>query len=124
MAIGSVGRLSESLPFVARAADGSLNLKRFLTHLHADTARELNRIDGCEGRKVWYNFWDTKLTYQASYLARLNYVHQNPVRHGLVTIANQYAWCSAAWFERVASPAAVKTVYGVKIDALRIDDDY
>ena len=38
------------------------DLNRLVVHLHADTARELNRIDQCEGRKVWYNFWDTKLT--------------------------------------------------------------
>ncbi len=109
--------------FVARAEESGADLKRMLTDLHADTARELNRMDHCEGRKVWYNFWDTRLTYQASYLARLNYVHQNPVRHGLVAVANQYAWCSAAWFERTATRATVKTVYAVKIDALKIDDD-
>ena len=54
--------------FVARSEDGAVNLKRFVIHLHADTARELNRMDQAEGRKVWYNFWDTKLTYQAAYL--------------------------------------------------------
>jgi hypothetical protein len=59
-----------------------------------------------------------------SNLARLNYVHQNPVKHGLVPVANQYPWCSASWFERTASPAAIKTIYGFKIDKLRIDDDY
>ncbi|HEV2884687.1 MAG TPA: hypothetical protein VGW36_07500 [Pyrinomonadaceae bacterium] len=76
------------------------------------------------GREVWYNFWDKKLTYERSYLARLNYVHQNPVKHGLVNVANQYAWCSASWFERTASPAAIKTIYRFKTDRLRIDDDY
>ena len=90
----------------------------------SESARELNQLDQCLGRKVWYNFWDTKLTYERSYLARLNYVHQNAVRHGLVPVANQYPWCSAAWFERTASPAAVKTIYGFKIDRLNVDDDY
>jgi putative transposase len=66
----------------------------------------------------------TKLTFERSYLARLNYVHQNPVKHGLVKVANQYPWCSAAWFERTASPAAVKTIYSFKTDKLKIDDDY
>jgi putative transposase len=73
---------------------------------------------------VWFNFWDTKLTYERSYLARLNYVHQNPVRHGLVAKASQYRWCSAAWFERVTPPAMVKTIYGFKIDKLNIHDDF
>ena len=95
-----------------------------LSHLHTTTAIELNQLDEVNGRRVWYNFWDTKLTYERSYLARLNYVHQNPVKHGLVPVANQYPWCSASWFERTASPAAIKTIYGFKIDKLRIEDDY
>jgi hypothetical protein len=36
---------------------------------------------------------------EKSWLARLNYVHQNAVKHGLVPIAHQYPWCSAPWFE-------------------------
>ena len=99
-------------------------MKKFLQHLHSNTARQVNQLDDSAGRKVWHNFWDTKLTYERSYLARLNYVHQNAVKHGLVRVANQYPWCSAAWFERTASPAAIKTIYGFKIDKLNIDDDY
>jgi len=81
-------------------------------------------MDDKIGRSVWFNFWDTKLTYERSYLTRLNYVHQNPVKHGLVNVAHQYRWSSAAWFERTAPPAMVKTVYGFKIDKLNIADDY
>ena len=110
--------------FVARSNNDSASLKRLLKHLHADSARELNRVDDRIGRRVWFNFWDTKLTYERSYLARLNYVHQNPVKHGLVAKANQYRWCSAAWFERVAPPAMVKTIYGFKTDKLNIHDDF
>ena len=110
--------------FVARNNDDSAVLKKFLKHLHADTARELNRLDQKAGRTVWFNFWDTKLTYEKSYLARLAYVHQNPVKHGLVRLANQYQWCSAAWFERTASLAMVKTIYGFKFDKLNVQDDF
>jgi putative transposase len=110
--------------FVARGNHESADLKRFLIHFHADTARELNRADNRVGRTVWFNFWDTKLTYERSYLARLNYVHQNPVKHGLVVKANQYRWCSAAWFERVTQPAMVRTIYGFKTDKLNIHDDF
>src|SRR5437588_2532740 len=110
--------------FVGRQRGESASLKKFLKHLHADSARTLNRLDEKIGRVVWFNFWDTKLTYQRSYLARLNYVHQNPVKHGLVVMANQYRWCSAAWFERTVSPATVKTIYGFKTNKLRIQDDF
>ncbi len=95
-----------------------------LTHLHADTAREINKCDGVTDRQVWFNFWDTELTYEKSYLARLNYVHQNPVKHGLVPVANQYRWCSAAWFEQTATPSQVSTIYGFKTDQLKVVDDF
>jgi putative transposase len=110
--------------FVARGAPDSTPMRAFLRELHSRSAIELNRLDGVEGRTVWFNFWDTKLTYQYSYLARLNYVHQNAVKHGLATVANQYPWCSAAWFERTASPAQVKTIYAFKVDQVKVQDDF
>jgi putative transposase len=64
------------------------------------------------------------LTFEKSYLARLNYVHQNAVKHGLVRIANQYPWCSAAWFERTATPAQVETIYSFKTDKVRVFDEF
>jgi putative transposase len=109
---------------VVRGAPDSAPLREFLRELHSRSAIELNRMDGLEGRTVWYNFRDTRLTYQYSYLARLNYVHRNAVRHGLVPVANQYPWCSAAWFERTASPAQVKTIYAFKIDQVKVEDDF
>jgi len=110
--------------FVARGNQQSENLGALIQQLHYDTASEVNRHDHQPGRQVWYNFWDTKLTHHYSYLARLNYVHQNAVKHGLVPVANQYRWCSAAWFERTASPAQVKTIYSFKTDKVNVYDDF
>jgi putative transposase len=109
---------------VTRGHPDSRNLGEFLHDLHGVSARELNKLDRVSERKVWFNFRDTKLTIQYSYLARLNYVHQNAVKHKLVAVANQYPWCSAAWFERVASTAQVKTIYGFKIDRVKVEDDF
>ena len=81
-------------------------------------------MDGVKGRRIWFNFHETRLTFQHSYLVRLNYVHQNAVKHKLVSVANQYPWCSAAWFERVAAPAQVKTIYAFKIDRAKVEDDF
>jgi hypothetical protein len=83
-----------------------------------------NRLDKTSGRKVWHNFWDTRLTYQKSYLARLNYVHRNAVKHGLVLVANQYRWCSVRWFEGVAAPVLVRSIYRFSTDALTVNDDF
>ena len=110
--------------FVAQGMPDARSLRAALTALHSTTAREVNRLDATPDRKVWHNYWDTQLTYEKSYLARLNYVHQNPVKHGLVLVANQYPWCSAAWFERTASAAQVKTIYSFRTDQVHISDDF
>ena len=109
---------------IARSELNAARLDIYLKHLHSKSAIDVNLEDRAHGRQVWYNFWETRLTYERSYLARLNYVHQNAVKHGLVRVASQYEWCSAAWFERSASPAAVKTIYSFKTDKLKVHDDY
>ena len=110
--------------FVAHALPGCEELKVLLTRLHGETSTEMNRLDNALGRQVWFNFWDTQLTFEKSYLARLNYVHQNAVKHGLVKVANVFPWCSAAWFERTATPAQVHTIYSFKTEKVNVVDDY
>jgi len=110
--------------FVGRSLVNAESLKQFITHLHADTARAVNKLDDTPSRKVWHNFWDTRLSFERSYLARLNYVHQNPVHHNLVPVANQYRWCSAAWFERTCTRTTVKMIYSFRSDKLKLPDDF
>jgi len=108
----------------ANVPDGASTLAKFVGHFHSRSAAWLNRRDGMPGRKVWHNYFETRLTHQKSYLARLNYVHQNAVRHGLVPVAAQYPWCSAGWFERVATNAQIRTIYGLPVDRVKIDDEF
>jgi putative transposase len=110
--------------FVGHARPGCESLKEWLSELHRQTAARVNQLDGRDGRRVWYNYWETELTFETSYFARLNYVHQNPVKHGLVSVANQYRWCSAAWFERTASPTQVRTIYAFKTDQVTVRDEF
>jgi putative transposase len=110
--------------FVAHTTGAENQLATLLACLHAESAEEINRQDRTPGRQGWFNYWDTQLTYEKSYLARLNYVHQNAVKHGLARQGRDYPWCSAAWFERVATRAQVKTIYGFKIDRVKVADDY
>ena len=110
--------------FVAHTNGTPNQLRNLITQLHYDTAEAINRQNGVPGRQVWFNYWDTQLTFEKSYFARLNYVHQNAVKHGIVRQANKYRWCSAAWLERTATRAQLKTIYGFKIDRVKIDDDY
>jgi len=110
--------------FIARPNGDPRTMRRFVSKLHMTTAKTLNLEDGTPGRRVWYQYWDSCITFKRSYLARLNYVNQNPVHHGVELIATAYRWCSAAWFERVASPAFVKTVKGFETGRIRVNDDF
>jgi putative transposase len=109
---------------VASFEETNTSHRDFVRHLHRELAMRLNRIEVSRGRRVMYEFWDTHLTFEKSWLARLNYVHQNPVKHGLVPVANQYPWCSAPWFETNARPAFVKSVYSFKSDWINVPDDF
>jgi putative transposase len=106
-------------------ADGSGDaLHRLLTELHSRQSIICNERDNAKGRKVWYQFRDTELTFERSWLARLRYTHENAVRHGLVRVATEYPWCSASWFERNASAAFLRSVQSFKIDRLHVHDDF
>lgn len=98
------------------------SLPKMLGKLHMITARQFNLWDARPGRKIWFQFWDSHITFERSYLARLNYVHYNPVRHGVVGNAETYPWCSASWFASNAPAAFVKTVQSFKSD--KLPDDF
>ena len=110
--------------FVALSPDAVSTLSRMLGHIHTLTARELNREDNTPGRKVWFQYWDTHLTYQASYMARLKYVHYNPVRHNLARAAEDYPWCSAGWLAEHARPSFVRSILSFKTDRIVIHDEF
>ena len=95
-----------------------------LSRFHSISAIELNRLDRTKGRRVWYQFFDKTLTIEASWLARLRYTNENAVHHGLVDRATDYKWCSAAHFEQNISRAFNETLRRIRLDAVRIYDDF
>jgi REP-associated tyrosine transposase len=109
--------------FVAGTAHPE-RLRKLLQELHSVTARAVNALDGQPGRRVWFQYWDTQITNQRSYLARLHYVHENAVRHGVAKRSANYPWCSASWFERRADPAFRKTVLGFPCDRVSVPDAF
>jgi putative transposase len=68
--------------------------------------------------RIEYRFWaqgggyDRNVTEPKTALASLEYIHNNPVRRGLVKSAQDWPWSSAAWY---AGEENVK----LRIDALR-----
>lgn len=99
-------------------------VRAMLGRFHSDAAKVLNRRDATQGRRVWFQYWDKTLTFEASWLARLRYTHENAVHHGLVRVATNYPWCSASWFERTGERGFVKTVQRMKIDKVKVYDPF
>jgi putative transposase len=96
----------------------------FVQRLHAKTGAFLNDVDKTAGRRVWFQYWDSKITFERSYYARLNYVHRNAVHHGIVKVAARYPWCSAGWFEREAERSFRDTVLRFRSDSVNVVDDF
>jgi len=110
--------------FIAQSTNGKENLDQMLQSLHSKTAIELNELDGTPRRQVWWNYYDTCLSYQKNYLARLHYVHRNPEKHGVVKRAEDYPWCSMGWFVQEAGAPFRNSVFSFKIDKLNVYDDF
>lgn len=110
--------------WVGVAPEDATMLRTFVSHLHTATASAINKLDQATGRKVWFQYWDTCLTSEKSYLARLNYVHNNAVHHQVVPVAEQYEFCSAKWFAANADSIFRRKVASFRHDHLNFLDDF
>jgi putative transposase len=110
--------------FVARASSDPAALRAMIQALHSRSAIGLNAMNEEHRQRVWYQYWDSCITYERSYFARLNYVHTNPVKHGIVANAGDYPWCSMAWFLRNADENHRRSVLAACSDGISIRDDF
>ena len=110
--------------FIAFSPDDPEKLKKMLQLLHYETASEINKMDGCPGRMVWYNSWDSHITFRQSYMARLNYVHNNPVKHKIVKDAEEYPYCSAHWFRSTADKSFYHSINRFDTSSVNVYDDF
>ena len=74
-------------------------LKVVFQRVHGRTAFEWNREENVIGRKVWYRYSDRAIRSERHYNTTLNYIHFNPVKHGLVDSPYDWAWSSVHWYE-------------------------
>jgi len=104
-------------------AEETADIPTYIRKLHSKSSHEFNESDRISGRKVWYQYRDTYLRDEKSYLARVNYIHQNAVKHGIVRVAENYRWSSARVFEELVGKAFAEQVRRLKTDKLDIPDD-
>ncbi len=116
--------LNSHYHFMGQAPEDSSTLTKLLQQVHSITAIQFNRWDNAQGRQVWQNYWDTCITYEKSYLTRLRYVHENPVKHGVVENAGDYPFCSYRWFIERGDDDLIEQVLNQPIDKVNVFDDF
>lgn len=110
--------------FVGKSPDIEGACETLAKSVHKTSASWLNAQQGQIGRRVWYSYRQTLLTYEKSYMARLSYVHRNAVHHGLVDRPEDYRFCSARWLLQNATPAFSRTLMEFPIDRVNVEDDF
>ena len=66
--------------------------------IHGRSSFEWNQEDKLRGRKVWYRYSDRFIRSERHYYTTLNYIHYNPVKHGLVASPYDWQWSSVNWY--------------------------
>ena len=91
----------------------------------------INHVDGALTRskqtikgKIFYNYFDTCITYEKSYFARLNYIWYNPVKHGYVESPEKYVFGSYYYRYQEESETMKRQIKKYPFGNLKINDDF
>jgi putative transposase len=88
------------------SADPGKSIDKFVASYHKFTATKWNKEDGQIGRPVWWNYFDTCIKDKREFFTKLNYIHWNPVKHGLVKRPEDYPYSSYHDFTKHKSAKA------------------
>ncbi len=75
-------------------------LSQLVRQLHGRSSREINLHDKAQGRQIWHNYWDTRVRSESDLWVHVNYVHNNPVKHGYVKDLGAWKFSSYAYYRR------------------------
>lgn len=85
-------------------------INEFLTALgkfHGSSSHRWNGEDDIRGRKVWFRAVERSMRSERHFYATLNYVHNNPVKHGYVKKWQDWPYSSATeYLEKVGREKA------------------
>ena len=73
-------------------------LRELFRLVHGRSSYEWNKEDNTPGRKNWFRYTDRMIRSERHYNSTLNYIHFNPVKHGLVSSPYDWQWSSVHWY--------------------------
>jgi putative transposase len=99
-------------------------LSKIISELHRYTSLRVNQLESKTGRKVWWNYWDTCISYERSYFARMNYIHFNPVKHGYVDSPENWFFSSYQEFYNLNPLELERIEKEYQFDKVKVKDDF
>ena len=98
-----------------------LSVSRVLYDIKKSAARKIHKIRGTEGPLWQHQFWDRFIRNAQEFHERLEYMHMNPVRKGLVTQPEEWRWSSHCNFSPNKS---IVNHCPIQIDFIQLPQDY
>ena len=118
--------LNNHYHLIVEAPGNAETLSGIMRDIHKFTAMWIkkNIISTKNVEKIWWNYWDTCLTFENSYNARLNYLWFNPVKHGLVDKPED--WKFGSYYYRFKEePEYLKEMkHKYPFDRVKVFDDF
>lgn len=103
------------------ATQHPLTISGVLQDIKRVSSLKINRLRTTRGSRWQHQFWDRFVRHSKEFAERLEYMHYNPVRKGLVEHPEQWRWSSVNNF------SLDKTVVAscpTQIDYIQLPDDY
>jgi putative transposase len=98
-----------------------LTISRVMEDLKSTSSRQINRHRHRKGTLWQHQFWDRFVRSQQEFHERLEYMHYNPVRRGLVGKPEEWRWSSCNNFS--LDPTVIKTC-PIRIDYVHLSGEY
>lgn len=117
--------LNNHIHMMVNAPENAETLSDVMNNFHKFTANWLSR-NGIKKKeeKYFHNYWDTCISYENSYFARLNYIWMNPVKHGYVDLPEN--WKFGSYYYRFLNDkeTAKEHLEKYPINKLKIRDNF
>ena len=98
-----------------------LTISQLIHDVKKVSARWLHRHRGTEGPLWQHQFWDRFVRHAREFHQRLDYMHWNPVRKGLVKKPEQWRWSS---YNNFAVDKTVVAGCPIQMDYVRLPEGY
>jgi putative transposase len=98
-----------------------LTISRVLKDIRTRCTKSLNQIRRTKGTTGQDQFWDRFVRNRKEYNDRMEYMHLNPVRAGLVERAEDWPWSS---YNNFPLDESIVAACPIRIDYIHLSDEY